>query len=263
MDDASAVGRPPVTETLSQLRLRELLGEVQDRIAQIVDVRDRMDRLMEAMLAVTAGLELDNTLRTIVHTAIELVDAGYGALGVRETDKTSSQLAAFVNEGIDDRTRLLIGDLPRGRGVLGVLIAEPKPIRLSNLSDHPSSVGFPENHPPMRTFLGVPVQVRGEVFGNLYLTEKAGGLEFTEDDEVVVQALAAAAGIAIENARLYEQSRVRQQWLEAIRDISTELLAGGVPEDVLGLVAERGVPSPARPVRFWHFRKTRICPARR
>lgn len=240
MDDASAVGRPPVTETLSQLRLRELLGEVQDRIAQIVDVRDRMDRLMEAMLAVTAGLELDNTLRTIVHTAIELVDAGYGALGVRETDKTSSQLAAFVNEGIDDRTRLLIGDLPRGRGVLGVLIAEPKPIRLSNLSDHPSSVGFPENHPPMRTFLGVPVQVRGEVFGNLYLTEKAGGLEFTEDDEVVVQALAAAVGIAIENARLYEQSRVRQQWLEAIRDISTELLAGGVPEDVLGLVAERG-----------------------
>ncbi|MEU4651973.1 GAF domain-containing sensor histidine kinase [Nocardia fluminea] len=240
MDDASAVGRPPVTETLSQLRLRELLSEVQDRIAQIVDVRDRMDRLMEAMLAVTAGLELDNTLRTIVHTAIELVDARYGALGVRETDETSSRLAEFVYEGIDDRTRVLIGDLPRGLGVLGVLIAEPKPIRLSNLSDHPSSVGFPENHPPMRTFLGVPVQVRGEVFGNLYLTEKAGGLEFTEDDEVVVKALAAAAGIAIENARLYEQSRVRQQWLEAIRDISTELLAGGMPEDVLGLVAERG-----------------------
>ncbi|MFJ2837360.1 GAF domain-containing protein [Nocardia sp. NPDC087230] len=242
MDDESVGGaRPPVTETLSQLRLRELLAEVQDRIAQIVDVRDRMDRLMEAMLVVTAGLDLDNTLRTIVHTAIELVDARYGALGVRETDKTSNQLAEFVYEGIDDRTRVLIGDLPRGHGVLGLLIAEPKPIRLTNLSDHPSSVGFPENHPPMRTFLGVPVQVRGEVFGNLYLTEKAGGFEFTEDDEVVVLALAAAAGIAIENARLYEQSRVRQQWLEAMRDVATELLAGSPSEEVLGMVAERGL----------------------
>jgi signal transduction histidine kinase len=241
MDNTSgARGRLPVTETLSQLRLRELLAEVQDRITQIVDVRDRMDRLMEAMLVITAGLDLDNTLRTIVHTAIELVDAGYGALGVRDTDKSSNQLSEFVYEGIDDRTRVLIGDLPRGHGVLGVLIADPKPIRLSNLSDHPSSVGFPANHPPMRTFLGVPVKVREEVFGNLYLTEKAGGLEFTEDDEVVVQALAAAAGIAIENARLYEESRVRQQWLEAIRDVATELLAGSPTEDVLGLVAERG-----------------------
>ncbi|MEV0063189.1 GAF domain-containing protein [Nocardia sp. NPDC050718] len=239
-DESAAAGRPPVTETLSQLRLRELLTEVQDRITQIVDVRDRMDRLMEAMLVVTAGLDLDNTLRTIVHTAIELVDARYGALGVRETDKTSNQLAEFVYEGIDDRTRVLIGDLPRGHGVLGLLIAEPKPIRLTNLSDHPSSVGFPDRHPPMRTFLGVPVQVRGEVFGNLYLTEKADGLEFTEDDEVVVQALAAAAGIAIENARLYEQSRIRQQWLEAIRDVATELLAGSPSEDVLELIAERG-----------------------
>ncbi|MFI9402942.1 GAF domain-containing sensor histidine kinase [Nocardia sp. NPDC052316] len=234
-------GRTPVTETLSQLRLRELLGEVQDRIAQIVDVRDRMDRLMEAMLVVTAGLDLDNTLRTIVHTAIELVDAGYGALGVRETDKASLQLAEFVYEGIDDRTRVMIGDLPRGHGVLGLLIQQPKPIRLTNLSDHPSSVGFPPHHPPMSTFLGVPVKVRDEVFGNLYLTEKAGGLEFTEDDEVVVQALAAAAGIAIENARLYEQSRVRQQWLEATRDVATELLAGGEPNEVLELVADRAL----------------------
>ncbi|PXX71411.1 histidine kinase/DNA gyrase B/HSP90-like ATPase [Nocardia tenerifensis] len=233
--------RTPVTETLSQLRLRELLAEVQDRIAQIVDVRDRMDRLMEAMLVVTAGLDLDNTLRTIVHTAIELVDAGYGALGVRESDKSSSQLAEFVYEGIDDRTRVLIGDLPRGHGVLGVLIEQPKPIRLSNLSDHPASVGFPAHHPPMSTFLGVPVQVRDEVFGNLYLTEKASGLEFTEDDEVVVQALAAAAGIAIENARLYEQSTIRQQWLEATRDVATELLAGGEPNEVLELVARRAL----------------------
>ncbi|MFQ6399159.1 GAF domain-containing protein [Nocardia sp. KC 131] len=239
--DATPIERTPVTETLSQLRLRELLLEVQDRIALIVDVRDRMDRLMEAMLVITAGLDLDNTLRSIVHTAIELVDAEYGALGVRETDRTSLQLAEFVYEGIDDRTRVMIGDLPRGHGVLGLLIEQPKPIRLSNLSDHPSSVGFPANHPPMSTFLGVPVKVRDEVFGNLYLTEKAGGQEFTDDDEVVVQALAAAAGIAIENARLYEQSRLRMQWLEATKDVATELLAGGEPDEVLTLVANRAL----------------------
>ncbi|MFJ2837979.1 GAF domain-containing protein [Nocardia sp. MH4] len=230
-----------VTETLSQLRLRELLGQVQDRIAQIIDVRDNMDRLIEAMLVVTAGLDLDDTLRSIVHTAIELVDAQYGALGVRETDKTSNQLAEFVYEGIDDRTRVLIGDLPRGHGVLGLLIQEPTPIRLTRLSDHPSSVGFPPHHPPMNTFLGVPVKVRDEIFGNLYLTEKAGGQEFTDDDEVVVQALAAAAGIAIANARLYEESRVRQQWLEATRDVTTELLAGGEPKEVLDLVTQRAL----------------------
>ncbi|MEU0503384.1 GAF domain-containing protein, partial [Nocardia sp. NPDC005998] len=144
-------------------------------------------------------------------------------------------------EGIDDRTRVMIGDLPRGHGVLGLLIEEPKPIRLTDLSKHPSSVGFPAHHPPMRTFLGVPVKVRDEVFGNLYLTEKSGGQEFTEDDEVVVQALAAAAGIAIANARLYEQSRIRQQWLEANRDVATELLAGGEPGAALELVADRAL----------------------
>ncbi|MFE9577233.1 GAF domain-containing protein [Nocardia sp. NPDC006044] len=196
---------------------------------------------MEAMLVITAGLDLDDTLRSIVHTAIELVDARYGALGVRESDRTSNQLAEFVYEGIDDRTRGRIGDLPRGHGVLGLLIEQPKPIRLADLSGHPSSVGFPANHPPMHSFLGAPVQVRGEVFGNLYLTEKAGGREFTEDDEIVVQALAAAAGIAIENSRLYEESRVRQRWLEATRDVATELLAGGERDEVLELVAERAL----------------------
>ncbi|WP_433599328.1 sensor histidine kinase [Nocardia sp. CA-135953] len=240
-DESTDSGQPPVTETLSQLRLRELLGEVQDRIAQMVGVRDQMDRLIEAMLVVTAGLDLDNTLRSIVHTAIELVDAGYGALGVRETDNTSNELAEFVYEGINDRTRIMIGDLPRGHGVLGLLFEQPKPIRLRDLSKHPSSVGFPAHHPPMHTFLGVPVKVRDEIFGNLYLTEKAGGQEFTDDDEVVVRALAAAAGIAIANARLYEQSRIRQQWLEANRDVATELLAGGESNEVLELVTDRAL----------------------
>src|SRR5690606_13664079 len=156
-----ASDRPPVIETLAQSRLRELLTELQDRITEIVGVRDQMDRLIEAMLVVTSGLDLDNTLRTIVHTAIELVDAKYGALGVRESDPETKELAEFVYEGIDDRTRVRIGDLPRGHGVLGLLIADPRPLRLSDMSTHPASVGFPPHHPPMHTFLGVPVQVGG------------------------------------------------------------------------------------------------------
>lgn len=222
-------------DTLSQLRLRELLTEVQDRVEQIVEGRDRLDGLVEAMLVVTAGLELDETLRTIVHTAIDLVDARYGALGVRGHDH---ELVEFIYEGIDEGLRQQIGRLPEGRGVLGVLIDDPKPIRLDNISHHAASVGFPANHPPMRTFLGVPVRIRDEVFGNLYLTEKVGGLPFSEDDEVLVQALAAAAGIAIENARLYEQSKARQSWIEATRDIGTELLSGTDPAKVFRLVAD-------------------------
>ncbi|MEV6257212.1 GAF domain-containing sensor histidine kinase [Nocardia sp. NPDC051911] len=224
-----------VRDTLSQLRLRELLGEVKDRIEQIIDARDRMDGLVEAMLTVTSGLDLNRTLRTIVHTAISLVDARYGALGVRGHDQ---QLTQFIYEGIDEPTRELIGDLPQGHGVLGLLFSQPKPIRLDNLADHPSSVGFPAHHPPMRTFLGVPVRIRDEVFGNLYLTEKAGGQPFTEDDEVIVRALAAAAGIAIDNAHLYESARTRQAWIEATRDITTEFLAGTAPGQVLTHLVE-------------------------
>lgn len=228
----------PVRETLSQLRLRELLTEVQDRIEKIVEGRDRLDGLVEAMLVVTSGLELDATLRTIVGTAMQLVDAGYGALGVRGH---GHDLVEFVYQGIDNDTRALIGDLPQGRGVLGVLIDDPQPIRLDNIQQHPASVGFPANHPPMRTFLGVPVKIRDEVFGNLYLTEKADGQPFSEDDEVLVEALAAAAGIAIANARLYAQSRARQAWIEAARDIATEMLSGAEPATVFALLAEKAL----------------------
>ena len=220
---------------LSGLRLRELLSEVQDRVEQIIEGRDRLDGLVEAMLTVTSGLELDETLRTIVHTAIELIDARYGALGVRGTDH---ELVEFVYEGIDEETRCKIGPLPQGRGVLGALIDEPKPIRLEDIRTHPASVGFPDHHPPMRTFLGVPVRIRDEVFGNLYLTEKASGQPFSEDDEVLAQALAAAAGIAIDNARLYRQSQQRQAWIEATRDIGTALLSGTEPSQVFRQIAE-------------------------
>lgn len=231
-------GSLPPRNTLSALHLRELLTEVQDRVEQIVKGRDRLDGLVAAVLVVTSGLELDVTLRTIVHTAIELIDARYGALGVRGTDH---ELIEFIYEGIDEHTRQQIGSLPQGLGVLGVLIDEPTPIRLDHLDDHPASVGFPPNHPPMRTFLGVPVRIRDEVYGNLYLTEKANGLPFSDDDEVLAQALAAAAGIAIDNARLYEQSQTRQQWIEATRDIATQLLTGADPARVFRLIADEAL----------------------
>lgn len=199
--------------------------------------RDRLDGLVEAVLAVNSGLDLETTLTTIVQTATELVNARYGALGVRGTDRRD-ELVEFITEGIDEQTRARIGPPPGGRGVLGVLIDEPTPIRLDDITNHPASVGFPPHHPPMRTFLGVPVRIRDEVFGNLYLTDKRDGLPFTEDDEVLAEALAAAAGIAIANARLYQQSSVRQSWIEATRDIGTELLGGADPSRVFRLVAD-------------------------
>ncbi len=231
-------GASPMRETLSGLRLRELLLEVQDRIEQIVEGRDRLDGLIEAILVITSGLKLDATLRAIVHTAIELVDARYGALGVRGHDH---ELVEFVYEGIDGQTRELIGPLPGGQGVLGVLIDDPKPIRLDDISQHPASIGFPPNHPPMRTFLGVPLRIRDEVFGNLYLSEKSNGLPFSDDDEVLVEALAAAAGIAVDNARLFEQSRAREAWIEATRDIGTQMLAGAEPATVFRLIADEAL----------------------
>lgn len=224
-----------VRDTLSQLRQRELLTEVKERLELIIDSRDRMDGLVEAMLTVTSGLDLDETLRAIVRAATSLVDARYGALAVHGHDLPVAQ---FIDEGMDERTREYIGRLPAGHGVLGLVSGRTKALRLDDLTKHPASVGFPEHHPPMHTFLGVPVRIRDEVFGSLYLTEKAGGAPFTEDDDVLVQALAAAAGIAVDNARLYESARTRQAWIEATRDIATEFLADTEPERVLAHIVE-------------------------
>ncbi|MET0704884.1 MAG: GAF domain-containing sensor histidine kinase [Mycobacterium sp.] len=203
--------------------------------AQGVHVRDA---LIEAMFAVTSGLDLERTLQTIVHTAMELVDARYGALGVISTESRHT-LERFVYHGIDDATRARIGPLPSGHGVLGLLIDSPEPVRIETLSHHPVSVGFPANHPPMRSFLGVPIRIRDQVFGNLYLTEKADGAKFSPDDERLVQALAGAAGIAIDNARLYQAARTRQLWIEATGDISTNLLAGEDPAVVHAQIVAR------------------------
>jgi two-component system, NarL family, sensor histidine kinase DevS len=221
----------------AKLRLDELLAEMKDRLDEIVNTRDSLQALLDAMLAVASGLELESTLQRIVTVATELVDARYGALGVLGSNKS---LARFLYVGIDPQTRATMGELPQGRGLLGQLITDPRPLRLPDLAQHPASVGFPPHHPTMRSFLGVPVRVRDEVYGNLYLTEKRGG-EFTQDDEVVVQALAAAAGIAVQNAHLFEEGMRRERRLEAAGEITTELLNGSSPERVLQVVAQRAM----------------------
>ncbi|WP_079615133.1 sensor histidine kinase [Mycobacteroides abscessus] len=226
-----------MTKELAHIQLRELLTEVQERIEHIVvETRSRVDALLDAVLSVSAGLDLDQTLRQIVRAATKLADARYGALGVLGAD---GMLTEFIYEGIDDATRELIGPLPTGHGVLGVVIDEAKPLRLADIANHPASVGFPPNHPPMRSFLGVPVEIRGEIFGRLYLTEKNNGQEFTPDDEVIVRALAGAAGIAVENARLYDAARQRQHWLQAIGEVTARLLAGVDTQEALHLIAAR------------------------
>ena len=176
--------------------------------------------LLDAVTAISSDLDLRGVLLRIVEAATELTGARYAALGVIGADRT---LVEFVTTGIGPEQHRLIGDLPRGRGILGLLIDEPEVIRMSDLSAHPQSTGFPPNHPPMTTFLGVPVRIRGTVFGNLYLTEKAGGEPFSERDELLVEALARTAGFVIENARVYGLSERRRQWLEASAELADAL----------------------------------------
>ena len=162
-------------------------------------------QLLDAVITVGSDLDLETVLRHIVESAVALVDARYGALGVLDESRTS--LSQFITVGLDDVTYRAIGPLPKGHGILGLLIRDPRPIRLPDLNEHPDSYGFPPNHPPMKSFLGVPVRVRDQVFGNLYLTDKTTAEVFTDIDEEMVVALAAAAGVAIENARLHLRVR--------------------------------------------------------
>jgi signal transduction histidine kinase len=183
----------------------------------------RLARLLEAVLAVAGDLDLETVLGRIVDAGCGLVNARYGALGVIGDEE---HLVAFVHRGIDEATASRIGDLPRGRGILGLLIDEPHPLRLDELSEHPASYGFPANHPPMGAFLGAPIRAGDRVFGNLYLTEKIGGGSFSAEDEELVVGLAAVAGAAIDNARLYDDLRQREAWRDAILEVSTAVMAG-------------------------------------
>ncbi|WP_104192526.1 GAF domain-containing sensor histidine kinase [Cryobacterium sp. Y82] len=189
--------------------------------AELARTQDRMRGLLDAVVSVAEDLSLEAVLERVITAACELVQARYGALGVIGTGQA---LSHFVTVGFDEETVRQIGALPVGHGVLGLLIREPHPIRLHDLHDHPDSFGFPAHHPPMKSFLGVPVRVRDTVFGNLYLTEKEGGGDFTDEDQELAVALAAAAGVTIENARLYDESRARSRWLEAVAAMGRDLL---------------------------------------
>ncbi|HEY5834797.1 GAF domain-containing protein [Streptomyces sp.] len=225
------------SDRLPRLRLDELLDELQTRIDAVRGTQDRVHSLLEAVLAVGRELDLPHVLRQIVESAVMLVDAEYGALGVIQ----GTGLSEFLTVGVADERATAIGALPSGHGMLGELIRHPEPLRLSEISQHPVSYGFPPHHPPMRTFLGVPIRVRDEVFGNIYLTEKRGGGQFNGEDETVLASLAVAAGVAIENARLYKAARDRQRWMEANAEVVGELLSGAEEMGVLeGIVRRAG-----------------------
>lgn len=225
-----------VSRVLPQLRIDELLDELQIRLVTVRSSRDRVRQLLEAVVGIGAGLDLEQSLTRIVQAAVSLVDARYGALGVIGGDQ---RLARFITVGLSEGEIAAIGPYPEGRGLLGELIRHPVPLRTEDLSAHPNSYGFPANHPPMHSFLGVPIRVRDEVYGNLYLTEKQGGAPFDADDEAVLTALAAAAGVAVDNARLYDEARRRQDWLATTSELTRGLLSGQDPEDALAEFAQR------------------------
>jgi signal transduction histidine kinase len=218
---------------LPNLRLDDLLAELQVRLQAVLATRDRANALFEAVVAVGGNLDIEVVLRGIVESAVTLVDARYGAMGVIGE---GGRLAEFIPVGVSENEIRLIHHWPEGRGLLGALITDPKPLRLADLGSNPRSSGFPAGHPPMTSFLGVPIRIRDEVYGNLYLTEKRGGGEFDEEDEAVLVALAAAAGVAIENARLYDEARRQQRWLTASAAVTRSLLSGADVSDALALI---------------------------
>ncbi|HET9898899.1 MAG TPA: GAF domain-containing protein [Streptosporangiaceae bacterium] len=226
--------RRPVV--IPNLKLDELLGQLQVRLQTVLDTRDRVNGLLEAVVGIGSELELESVLRKIVEAAVHLVDARYGALGVIGED---GQLAEFIPVGLDETQIAAIDHWPEGKGLLGELIKRPQPLRTPDIAAHPQSSGFPAGHPPMTTFLGAPVQIRDTVYGNLYLTDKRGGEPFDEDDEALVVALAAAAGAAVDKARLYAEARHQQQWLQAMAEVTRRLLSDVSPQEILGLITDQ------------------------
>ncbi|MFD4689294.1 GAF domain-containing protein [Streptomyces sp. NPDC058463] len=215
----------------------ERLALLERRLEAAHGTRDRVQELMEVVMSVGRELDLEQVLRHVVKAATTLVHARYGALGVIGPDHR--KLVQFLTVGIDDADAASIGPSPSGHGILGELVAHPEPLRLPKLSEHRSSYGFPVGHPPMNSFLGVPIRIRGQVFGNLYLTEKLGGAQFDAEDESILTTLAVAAGVAIDNARLYERSQQRELWLQATAEVTHSLLSGSPRGTVLALIADR------------------------
>ncbi|MEQ1735772.1 MAG: GAF domain-containing protein [Rhodoglobus sp.] len=214
--------------------LERTIEELVERAQRVLETQGRLRNLLDANRTVVEELDLEKVLLRIVQAALALVGAEYGALGVISSD---GQLEQFVHVGMSEETTKLIGHLPEGHGLLGAVIDQAQTIRLEHLSEDPRSVGFPPHHPAMDAFLGVPIRVRGEVFGNLYLTNPKGGT-FSNEDEELVSALAATAGIAIDNARLFDDTQRRQRWSSALADVTSALLSGE-GSDVLAVIAER------------------------
>ncbi len=223
---------------LPHLRLDDLLKELQVRLEAALNARDRVRSLLEAVVAIGGELELEQALHRIVTAAVGLVDARYGALGVVGE---AGRLIEFVPVGIDDDQITKIHHWPQGRGLLGELISNPSPLRITDIAADPRSSGFPQGHPQMTSFLGAPIRVRDEIFGNLYLTDKRSGVPFDEDDEALMVALAAAAGVAIDNARLYAEARRQQQWLAANAEVTQMLMSDAQPHAVLGLITRQAL----------------------
>jgi signal transduction histidine kinase len=216
---------------------RGLVTKMHAQLDELLDARDQMERLLRVIVEIGAGLDRDATLHRIISAARELTSAQYGALAIRDRD---GNLKSFVHEGMDAETVRLIGPLPVGRGLLSLSLLDTPALRMDDLTAHRAAVGFPEHHPPMRAFLAVPITIRGNVFGNLYLTHVDPARVFSESDEVAARALAFAAAVAIDNAQVFERERTSVKWIEASREITTALLSRPEPHRrPLQLIAER------------------------
>ena len=236
--DAVTVPEAPVgLSQVPQLELDQLLAQLVERAQDVMRTQARLRELVAANAMIIGDLALPVVLRRIVEAACRLSNARYGAIGVLAPG--GGALEEFIHVGLDPETVARIGSLPTGKGLLGALIDDPRPIRLEHIGDDARSVGFPAHHPPMDSFIGVPIRVRDEIFGNLYLSEAASG-SFSADDEALVTSLAANAGVVIENARLYEESRRRLEWLRASMEISQRLLDANTAEPLV-FIAEQAL----------------------
>jgi GAF domain-containing protein len=237
LDGVETVSKIDELAQAPRLELDELLEQLISRARDVQAAQERLRALLRANQAVASAVELDEVLGHILEAARALVDARYAALGVIE----QGRLVRFLHTGMDEGTVTAIGHLPEGKGLLGRLIDFPAPLRLASIDRHPSSVGFPDHHPPMRSFLGVPIRVGHRVYGNLYLTDKVGAEEFSADDEGLATALAAAAGAAITNAGAVSDSRRRQAWFAAMAALSTAVLTSDDHEEAPGLILRHAV----------------------